>query len=127
MERAILKIAHARILARTEARRRQLAAGVVSLSQKQAVAMSGEIYRAMIAENEDDPGSARLREAGLIADHLHLRPEKVKVVQLTKDNALFEKVLETYRTRRNGVVRTRFSPRGALPEMKDGRRRNDAE
>lgn len=95
------KIAHAQILFATEARWRQLAAGVVSLSQKQAVAMSGEIYRAMIAEHEDDPGSARLREAGLIADHLHLRPEKVKIVQLTKDDALFEKILETYRTRRN--------------------------
>lgn len=95
------KIAHARILAATEARWRQLAAGMISLSQKQAVAMSGEIYRAMITENEDDPGSPRLREAGLIADHLHLRPEKVKIFQLTKDDVLFEKVLETYRTRRN--------------------------
>ncbi|MGV1758902.1 DUF6538 domain-containing protein [Rhizobium sp. A22-96] len=95
------KIAHARILAATEARWRQLAAGVISLSQKQAVAMSGEIYRAMIAENEDDPGPPHLREAGLIADYFHLRPEKVKVVPLSKNNALVEQVLEAYRTRRN--------------------------
>ncbi|MBY5826305.1 DUF6538 domain-containing protein [Rhizobium leguminosarum] len=95
------KIAHARILATTEAKWRQLAAGLISLSQKQAVAMSGEIYRTMITENEDDPGPPHLRQAGLIADHLHLRPEKVKILQLTKDDALFEKVLETYRTRRN--------------------------
>jgi hypothetical protein len=49
------KIAHARMLAEIEARWRQLSVGVISLSQKQAVAMSGEISRAMIAENEDDP------------------------------------------------------------------------
>ncbi len=95
------KIAHARILAETEARWRQLSVGQISLSQKQAVAMSGEIYRAMIAENEDDPGAPHLREASLIADHLHLRPEKVKVFQLTKDDALFERVMETYKVRRN--------------------------
>jgi hypothetical protein len=95
------KIVHARILAETEARWRQLSAGQISLSQKQAVAMSGEIYRAMIAENEDDPGTPHLREASLIADHLHLRPEKVKVFQLTKDDALFERVMETYKVRRN--------------------------
>lgn len=53
------KIAHARILAATEARWRQLAAGVISVSQKQSVAISGEIYRAMITENEDDPGRRR--------------------------------------------------------------------
>ncbi|MBB2696102.1 UNVERIFIED_ORG: integrase [Rhizobium esperanzae] len=95
------KIAHARMLAVTEARWRQLSAGTISLSQKQAVAMSGEIYRSMIAASEDDPGSPHLREAGLVGDYLHLRPEKVKIVRLSKDDALVEQVLETYRTRRN--------------------------
>ncbi len=95
------KIAHARMLEKIEARWRQLSAGVISLSQKQAVAMSGEIYRAMVSENEDDPGSPDQRKASLIADHLHLRPEKVKVVQLTKNDALFERILETYKVRRN--------------------------
>lgn len=95
------KIAHARMLADIEARWRQLSAGVISLSQKQAVAMSGEIYRAMVSENEDDPGSPERRQAFLIADHFHLRPEKVKVIQLTKNDALFEHVLESYKVRRN--------------------------
>lgn len=95
------KILHARALARIESRWRQLSAGVISLSQKQAVAMSGEIYRAMIRESEDDPGLPEHRHASLLPDYLHLRPGEVKVIQLTKNDALFERVMETYKVRRN--------------------------
>ncbi|GGB03624.1 hypothetical protein GCM10011491_34730 [Brucella endophytica] len=95
------KIAHTRLLAEIESRWRQLSAGVISLSQKQAVAMAGEIYHAMISANENDPGSPDHRKAALIPDYLHLRPEKVQVVQLTKNDTLFERVLETYKVHRN--------------------------
>ncbi|NTE66165.1 integrase [Agrobacterium tumefaciens] len=95
------KILHARALTVIETRWKQLSVGVISLSQKQAVAMSGEIYRAMVRESEDDPGLPEHRLASLLPDYLHLRPEEVKVVQLTKNDALFERIIDTYKVRRN--------------------------
>ncbi|WP_156378686.1 DUF6538 domain-containing protein [Rhizobium sp. Root1240] len=94
-------IAHARVLQEVKARWVQLSAGVISLTQKQAVAMSGEIYRAMVAENEDNPGDPITREGALLEDHLQLRPDKVKVAQITKDANLFQRTLENLKTRRN--------------------------
>ncbi|WP_305332129.1 DUF6538 domain-containing protein [Hoeflea sp.] len=95
-------ILHARLLADIETRWRQLSVGVISLSQKQAVAMSGEIYRSMIVKHQDDPGDPAYLQGSLMKDHLHLRPEKgVKIVQITKNTALFERTLETLKFRRN--------------------------
>lgn len=94
-------IAHARVLQEVKARWVQLSAGVITLTQKQAVAMSGEIYRAMVAENEDNPGDPITREGALLEDHLQLRPDKVKVAQITKDADLFQRTLENLKTRRN--------------------------
>jgi integrase len=94
-------IAHARVLQEVKARWVQLSAGVISLTQKQAVAMSGEIYRTMVAENEDNPGDPIMREGALLEDHLQLRPDRVKVVQITKDADLFQRTLENLKARRN--------------------------
>jgi integrase len=95
------KIAHARILGDTEARWRQLSAGVISLSHKQAVAMAGEIYRDMVADAEDNPGDPVDRKRSLSFDHLHLRPDKVMVIQVTKDAELAERVLNRLKINRN--------------------------
>jgi integrase len=50
------KAAHARIAADVEAIFATLRAGPRSLSHKETVALSGEVYRALIAEHEDNPG-----------------------------------------------------------------------
>jgi hypothetical protein len=70
-------IAHARMLAEVEGKWRQLSVGVISLSQKQAVAMAGEIYREIVATFEDNLGEAKKRRADMLFDHAHLQPEKV--------------------------------------------------
>jgi integrase len=97
-------IAHARVLQEVKARWVQLSAGVITLTHKQAVAMSGEIYREMIAENEQNPGDSRMREMSLLRDYLQLEPEKVKVVQITKDADLFERMLESLQLHRNDKI-----------------------
>lgn len=94
-------IAHAQILAEIESRWRQLSAGILSLSQKQAAAMSGQIYQSMVEENEDNPGTPSSRKAALISDYLHLRPEKVKVIPISKNAELVERVLHATKTLRN--------------------------
>ncbi|MGO6833399.1 DUF6538 domain-containing protein [Rhizobium ruizarguesonis] len=95
------KIANARALAEVEARWRQLSIGEISLSQKQCVAMAGEIYRAMVAEAEDNPGDPGQRQRALLLDHLHLRPEKLKVIQVTKNDALAQWLMDRFKTNRN--------------------------
>ncbi len=95
------KIAHAQALAKVEARWRQLSVGEISLSQKQAVAMAGEIYRAVVAEEEDNPGDPGQRERALILDRLHLRPEKIKAIRVTKDDARFQEFIARTKTYRN--------------------------
>ncbi|MDP4024160.1 hypothetical protein Q8W71_16140 [Methylobacterium sp. NEAU 140] len=50
------KAAHARISADVETTFAALRTGPRHLSHKEAVALSGEVYRALIAEHEDDPG-----------------------------------------------------------------------
>ncbi|OJU84749.1 MAG: hypothetical protein BGO06_09125 [Shinella sp. 65-6] len=94
-------IAHAQILVEVESRWRQLSAGVISLSQKQAVAMSGQIYRSMVEENEDNPGAPSSRKASLMSDYLHLRPEKVKVIPISRNAELVERILHATKTLRN--------------------------
>ncbi|MGU3284619.1 hypothetical protein [Methylobacterium mesophilicum] len=51
------KAAHARISADVEAIFATLRTGPRSLSHKETVALSGEVYRALIAEHEDNPGA----------------------------------------------------------------------
>jgi hypothetical protein len=52
------KTAHARISAEIETRFAMLKAGPQKLSHKDAVALSGEVYRALMREHEENPGAA---------------------------------------------------------------------
>lgn len=61
------KEVHARVAAEVEARWRQLAAGVQTLTQRQAEAIAGEIYHDLVAENQENPGWVEKRPAGLLA------------------------------------------------------------
>lgn len=95
------RVLHARLLADIEARWHQLSAGVLSLSQKQAVALSGVIYREMVAQHEDDPGDPGRWNAALAFDYAHLRPEKVKIIKITKDEGLIQQILDRMKNGRN--------------------------
>jgi hypothetical protein len=90
------KIAHARVTAEIEARWKQLAQGQISLSQKQAVAMSGEIYREFVSSHEDSPGNAS-STLWLLTRKL-AKPKEVKVMNLGADpartQALYQKYLD---------------------------------
>lgn len=76
------RILHARMLADVEARWRQLSYGRISLSQKQAEAIAGEIYREMVANHEENPGSADTWRSRLLINYATARPERVKVLIL---------------------------------------------
>jgi len=51
------KIEFARVSLEVQERWRQLAAGRRSLTEKQAAAVAGEIYRSMVEEHEENPSS----------------------------------------------------------------------
>lgn len=95
------KVRHARLLADMEARWLQMSAGVLSLSQKQAVALSGAIYRELVAKHEDDPGEPGHWNAALAFDYAHLRPEKVRIIKISKDEGLIQQILDRMRHGRN--------------------------
>lgn len=77
------KAAHARISADVEATFATLRAGPRSLSHKETVALSGEVYRALIAEHEDNPGEVgrwmRAEVENLRAESGQLGPSSLKI------------------------------------------------
>jgi len=89
------KVAHLKKAAEVEERWLRLTAGAQSLSHRQAEAVAGEIYRSLMAENEDDPdkvsvtallldkafvnGSAKIIAAGTSADASNAMIEKLRV------------------------------------------------
>lgn len=98
------KIAHARVAAEVEARWAQLRRGVITVSQKQAVAMAGEIYREMVEAHEDNPGEPREWTARLLMDWAFLRPEKVTVHKMGKDAEATDRMMELMRVNRHGRI-----------------------
>lgn len=98
------KIAFARIAAEIEARWAQLRRGVIAVSQKQAVAMAGEIYRELVAAHEENPGEARVWTSKLLADWAFQRPEKVRVFKMGMKPEETEKMLEKMRLNRHGRI-----------------------
>jgi integrase len=93
----LAKIEHARVAAEVEARWRQLASGTQTLTQKQAQAIAGEIYRDMVTEHEENPGRLPGRMLGLLLDRAALRAGSVRALPLGdsgKAGVLMEKVKE---------------------------------
>lgn len=106
-------IAHARMLAEIEARWRQLSVGLISLSQKQAVAMAGEIYREMVSTHDENPGEPRKRRADMLIDYAHLRPDLVRTVQMTNRDDLFALMVDHIKNRRNdGLIQNYLDRHG---------------
>lgn len=77
------KILHAQMLAEVEERWRLLRAGVQSLTEKQAAAIGGEIYRHLVAQHEDNP--SRMSLSMLLLDQARHQPKKVQVTILGSD------------------------------------------
>lgn len=98
------KIANARIAAEVEARWEQMRRGVISVSQKQAVAMAGEIYRELVADHEDNPGEQRDWQGRLAMDWAFLRPERVRVVTMGAKPEKSEQLFEKMRVNRHGRI-----------------------
>ncbi|WP_156389085.1 DUF6538 domain-containing protein [Mesorhizobium sp. Root695] len=101
---ASAKVAHARIAAEIEARWAQLRRGVITVSQKQAVAMAGEIYRELVAAHEDNPGKPTDWVTKLMMDWAFLKPEKVRVFKMGMAPEKTEEFLEKMRMNRNGQI-----------------------
>jgi integrase len=72
------KIAHAKIAADVEERWHRLTAGAQDLTQRQAEAVAGEIYRAMMTEYGDDPNKMPRPPGGILADKVFFRPASFK-------------------------------------------------
>lgn len=99
------KIAHARVAAEVEARWAQLRRGVISVSQKQAVAMAGEIYRELLAAHEENPGEPGEWKGSLLIDWGFLRPQKnIKVHMMGTAPDESRKVFEKMRLNRHGRI-----------------------
>ena len=90
------KILHASMLAQVEERWRLLLAGVQSLTERQATAIGGEIYRNLVAQHEDNP--SRMPLSVLLFDQARHQPKRVQVTALGSDpektRLAFQKMLE---------------------------------
>jgi integrase len=99
------KIAHAKVAAEVEARWAQLRRGVISVSQKQAVAMAGEIYRELVSAHEENPGEPGSWKGSLLIDWGFLRPEKnVKVHMMGRAPEESRKMFEQMRLNRHSRI-----------------------
>lgn len=94
------KIAHAKIAAQVEERWHRLAEGPQSLTHRQAEAIAGEIYRAMVAEHQDDPDQVEGGVGALLLDQAVVN-RSAKVVLAGKNAAASAALFEKLRSRRN--------------------------
>lgn len=97
------KIVFAKALAEIEERWGRLRQGVRSLSHKECVAMAGEIYRRMVAEQEENP-SNRLFDL-LLDQHAH---GMAKVVNLGSHKEATAKMIERILDRRKIQISERI-------------------
>ncbi len=97
------KILFAKALAEIEERWGRLRQGVRSLSHKESVAMAGEIYRRMVAEQEDNP-SGKVFEL-LLDQHAH---GTAKVVSLGSNKEATTKAIERMMARRKAQISERI-------------------
>nr|WP_162244620.1 tyrosine-type recombinase/integrase [Afipia sp. Root123D2] len=96
------KIAHARVSAEIEERWHRLTAGAQDLSHRQAEAVAGEIYRAMVAEHADNPDRASV--SSLWIDRVFVEGEsRGKIVPVGVGTARERSLafIEKHRTSRN--------------------------
>ena len=95
------KVRHAQIAAEVEARWAQLRRGVIAVSQKQATAIAGEIYRELVAAHEDNPGNPKQWIGGLLSDWMFHRPERVRVLYGSLPPERIEAMVENIRLNRH--------------------------
>jgi integrase len=90
------KVRFAKALAEVEERWARLRQGEVQLTHKQSLAIAGQIYREMVAEQEEDPKASFGDHA---FDGLMLEKKDVKFIPITKNQALVDMVLGKMRER----------------------------
>jgi integrase len=93
------RILHSQVATEVEARWQQFAKGIQALTHRQAEAIAGEIYRAMIAEHEDNPD--HLRMSPLLFDRIMLGKPGAKVYYLGSDPAKTKVMFQRMNTARN--------------------------
>lgn len=93
------KIEFARVSLEVQERWRQLAAGPRSLSEKQAAAIAGEIYRSMVEEHEENPSRLPGYGLALMLDQAVLRPGSVKVIPLRNPDKVRTTMERLYQNR----------------------------
>jgi integrase len=82
--------------AEIEERWARLRQGEVQLTHKQSLAIAGQIYREMIAENEDDP---KTNIGGHLFSGYLLGKKDVKIIPIAKDQAIIDMFLGKMRER----------------------------
>jgi hypothetical protein len=111
------KIAFARVSLQMQERWRQLAVGPITLSEKQAAAIAGEIYRAMVEDHEDNPSQVPGFALKLLLDRKNVRPRSVRVIAMgdvAKTNALFEEFERRHRSDNESRIDSWLDERGLV-------------
>lgn len=93
------RILHSRVAAEVEARWQQFAKGVQTLTHRQAEAIAGEIYLAMISEHEENPD--HLRMSALLFDRVMLGKPGVKTYHFGTDPVETKAIFQRRMTTRN--------------------------
>lgn len=94
------KIAHARAAAEIEERWHRLTSGAQSISHKQAEAIAGEIYHAMVKEHGDNPDKVDGGVTAFLLDKAFV-DGSAKIALAGKDKAKSKALLEKLRASRN--------------------------
>ncbi|MAS14456.1 MAG: integrase [Nitratireductor sp.] len=95
---------HAELAAEIEAQWMELRKGVRTVSQKEASAIAGEIYREKVAAHEDNPGRPGEWRTRVMLDQIYLRPEKVAGKVIIFDEEIYHAAIERGRLGRHRRV-----------------------
>lgn len=94
-----------------QARWRMLRLGTVSISHKDAVAIAGEFYRQLVADNENDPGDRNLVLGQLLIDQVSAGDTSVKVIRSGRTE-ITERMLDRLRNQHRSAVQRYLDERG---------------
>lgn len=109
----VARSAYIEEMRKLEARWSSLRRGTVSISHKEAVAIAGEFYRKVVADNETEPGDRFMAVARLSTDQVAAGDPRVKVIR-AGNPAITQKLLDGLTSQNRGALKQYFDERGEL-------------
>lgn len=107
----VAKSAYLEAMRKLDARWRALRLGVKTISHKEAVAIAGEFYRALVAEHEENPGDRDVALARLLSDQVAAGDRTIEVIR-AGDPDTTQRLLDRITGQNRGAVEDYLRTRG---------------